>query len=36
LIISAYEDFAQPVTVGQVAIFTEETGIAVVATLDNV
>ena len=29
------EGFAQPVTVGQVVIFTEETGLAIVATLDN-
>ena len=31
-----FEGFAQPVTVGQVVIFTEETGIAVVTTLDHV
>jgi hypothetical protein len=31
-----FEGFAQPVAVGQVVIFTEETGIAVVATLDTV
>jgi hypothetical protein len=31
-----FEGFAQPVTVGQVVIFTEETGIAIMATLDNV
>jgi hypothetical protein len=31
-----FEDFAQSVTVGQVIIFTEETGIAVMATLDTV
>jgi hypothetical protein len=31
-----FEGFAQPVRVGQGVIFTEETGIAVVATLDTV
>jgi hypothetical protein len=30
-----FEGFAQPMRVGQVVSFTEETGIAVVATLDN-
>jgi hypothetical protein len=30
-----FESFAQPVRVGQGVIFTEETGIAVVATLDT-
>ena len=33
---ASFEVFAQPVRVGQVVLFTEETGIAVVATLDNV
>jgi hypothetical protein len=31
-----FEGFAQPVRVGQGVIFTEETGLAVVATLDTV
>jgi hypothetical protein len=31
-----FEGFAQPVRVGHVVIFTEGTGLAVVATLDNV
>ena len=31
-----FEGFAQPVRVGQVVIFTEEIGLAVVATLDTV
>jgi hypothetical protein len=30
-----FEGFAQPVKVGQGVLFTEETGFAVVATLDN-
>ena len=33
---ASFEVFAQPVRVGQVVLFTEETGIAVVATLDTV
>jgi hypothetical protein len=31
-----FEGFAQPVRVGQGVLFTEETGLAVVATLDTV
>jgi hypothetical protein len=31
-----FEAFAQPVRIGQGVIFTEETGLAVVATLDTV
>ena len=31
-----FEGFAQPVRVGQGVIFTEKTGLAVVATLDTV
>jgi hypothetical protein len=31
-----FEGFAQPVRVGQGVIFTEETSLAVVATLDTV
>jgi hypothetical protein len=30
-----FEGFAQPMTIGQVVIFTAETGLAVVATLDT-
>jgi hypothetical protein len=30
-----FEGFAQPATVGQVVLFTEATGLAVVATLDT-
>jgi hypothetical protein len=33
---AVFEGFAQPVRVGQVVLFTEATGIAVMATLDSV